>query len=153
MPASSHVKNAILNQLREKVQERLESAKEGIKSIIESRSNETKSSAGDKYETSRAMMQQEQDQLEQQISQAREQLLELSRINPELNQIKAETGSLVLTELGNYFISIGAGKVITEQLQVYTISIASPIGMALKGHKSGDVVEFGEKKFRIQSIQ
>ncbi|HRD37690.1 MAG TPA: 3-oxoacyl-ACP synthase, partial [Bacteroidia bacterium] len=62
--------------------EKVQSLKVALSQITESANNETKSSAGDKHETARAMMQLEQEKLSRQINEALQvqaELLALSR--------------------------------------------------------------------------
>jgi hypothetical protein len=51
-------------------------------------------------------------------------------------------GSLVHTNQGIYFLSIGFGKLELAEQSYYAISLASPIGQALKHAKVGDGVSF-----------
>ncbi len=118
----------------------------------EARDNDSKSSVGDKYETNRAMMQIELEKNNQQLAQYLKQKKELSDIN--VNKIfdKVEFGSLVLTNQGNYFISIGHGKVEIENELFYAISMASPIGQILINRIIGDIIQFQAKSFIIEGI-
>jgi len=64
------MKQLIHNQLLTDLDKRIKSAKEFIESAKESRDNDTKSSAGDKFETGREMMQMEIDKNETQLRKA-----------------------------------------------------------------------------------
>jgi len=61
-------------------------------------------------------------------------------------------GSLVTTDQGRYFIAIGLGAVEMEGETCYAISLASPIGQALKDKGVGDVIEFSGKRITIDAI-
>ena len=118
----------------------------------EAANNETKSSAGDKFETGREVMQQEID-------------LNLVRLN-ELNKLKAAIehilpsqkgsvvvpGSVVYTNNGNYYIAIGAGQLKLDGTNYYAISIASPIGAKLAGQIAGYEFTWNGKKFVIEKV-
>lgn len=76
---------------------------------------ETKSSAGDKYETGRAMMQLEIEKQSVQLAEAMKLKHVLSQINPEKTTETIQSGSLVFTDQGNFYISISAGKLIWKE--------------------------------------
>ena len=118
----------------------------------ESRDNDTKSSAGDKYETGRAMMQLEMDKNEAQKSKILNLKRELSRINVQKEYSKAEFGSLIASNQGNYFISVGIGKMELANKIYYSVSLVSPIGKLLHNKKVGDKFLFQKKEFVINSI-
>jgi transcription elongation GreA/GreB family factor len=37
-------------------------------------------------------------------------------------------------------------------LSIQAISLQSPLGMALKGHKEGDTIAFNQKKYTIEAL-
>ena len=113
---------------------------------------ETKSSAGDKYETSRSMINLEKEKIE-------ENLLELIRKKQAINQIdpknitqKVKVGSLVTTAAGTFLISTSLGKVTIEGKDVFAISPISPIAQVMLDLTSGDGFEFNGKKDSILSL-
>ena len=131
------------------LEQKIKIAKESISCIQEARNNETKSSAGDKYETSRAMMQAELDKqniLLQQFIQQKNVFLKIQKTKP---SEKIDFGSWVETNQGNYLIAIGIGKV----RDAFVISLASPLGMALKGQRIGDKTSFQNKEYKINIIK
>src|SRR6184192_1146493 len=91
------------------VKARIETAKEAIDDAQQSASEETKSSAGDKYETGREMMQQETDRNQAQLNEANKLLIALNQISADIVSATAVTGSLVVTDNGNFYIAISAG--------------------------------------------
>lgn len=133
--------------------ERIEGIRSELASIEESRDNETKSSAGDKYETGRAMMQMEEEKSRMQLGKTNQLRLELTEIDPEERHEKISKGSLVITDGGKYFISIGLGKVKLAEDIFYCISTASPIGIQLRGKSIGDEVTYGGRSIKIIEIQ
>ena len=66
------------------------------------------------------------------------------------NQV--EFGSLVYTNSGNYFISIGIGKVELNDFTCYAISLASPVGKILEGNIVGNSLSFQGKEINIIEI-
>jgi len=134
------------------VEERISAIKTELASIEESRNNETKSSAGDKYETGRAMMQMEEEKSRMQLGKTNQLRLELQEIDLEEKHKSIKFGSLVITDTGKYFISIGLGKVKMNDEVFYCISTASPIGIQLRGKTAGENFSFGGRTIQIESI-
>lgn len=149
---NEETKLLILNKLQEIINEKLEVANSAIKLAKEARNNDTKSSAGDKFETGRAMMQIEIENSTVQLSKALFNKTELSKINIKQTYDKAEFGSLVITNQGSYFISIGIGKLEIANKPYFCISLASPIGKLLHNKKIGDKSNFLNKDFIIEDI-
>jgi len=126
----------------------LEEARREYVLAKESRDSDTKSSAGDKFETGREMMQREMDKLSALVDNTLYSLSKLDRLaNLPATSVITE-GSLVETNQETYYISIGYGKTDT----VYAISIESPLGVELKGKRIGDHVEMRGRKITIKSI-
>jgi len=78
---------------------------------------------------------------------------ELQQINIQQTSDKVILGSLVRTTRGNYFLSIGLGKLLLQEETYYAISTAAPIGQLLLGGQVGDSLSFQEKSFSIQAIE
>ena len=64
----------------------------------------------------------------------------------------ADVGSLVKTDKGYFFISIGWGRIQIQDENYFVISIASPIGRLLKDTKKGDSVQFRNMSYDILSV-
>lgn len=100
--------------------------------------NETKSSMGDKYETTREMLQQDINMNLDRLNKAKADEAALMSINPELSSPVVVPGSLVECSNGNFYIAISAGHFIIAGTKYYAVSLSSPIGSQLKGKQSGD---------------
>lgn len=146
------IKERLFKACEEDTEKRIKSIQEFLKSIEESRNNETKSSAGDKYETGRSMMQIEEENNRNQLFQAIQVRQELMKIDPMKISKTVETGSLVETNKGNYYISIGVGKIRLDNKVYYCVSNHSPIGMKMLGKETGDEIEFNGAKIKIGKI-
>ena len=118
----------------------------------ESRDSDTKSSAGDKFETGREMMQSEMNKISASIDQYKNQLYLLVKIDLNLSYQVGDLGCLINTDQTNYFLSIGLGKVEINGENIMVISLDSPIGQLLKGKRAGDTVEFRGKTLKINQI-
>jgi transcription elongation GreA/GreB family factor len=146
------LKSLILNRLIKAIDEKAVIVKNEIQIAIESRNNETKSNVGDKYETTREMMQFEIEKNRIQLNNYELLKNEILKINPQKKFSKAEFGSLVFTAENTYFISIGLGKIEIENEAVYCISLISPIGKLLQNKKAGEMINFQGKATAITNI-
>lgn len=127
-----------------------------IKQIIaearEAAANETKSSAGDKYETTREMMQQEVDHSLARLHELEKHKAALLHIDPTQHSSTVRAGSVVYTSNGNFYICISAGQLQINNYNYYAISAASPIGSRLMGKGIGHLFLLNEKEFLIKDI-
>lgn len=146
------MKKQVVQALNDELEERLKLSTQAYNDALESRNNDTKSSAGDKYETSRAMMQQEMDNAEISIHQAKLFKNELSRLPLEENSEVVISGSLVETNLGIYFLGLSLGKVVVNNQVVYAVSTASPLGKLLLNGKVGDAINLNNTQQKILRI-
>ena len=149
---TNKTKQLIYSKIQQLLDDKIETLKEEIESTKEARNNDTKSSAGDKYETGREMMQIELDKNEAQLNKTVKLKSELSKINILKEYNKVEFGSLVVTNQGTYFISIGIGKVDINNENYYSISLASPIGKLLLNKEIGNKIKFQNREFKILNI-
>ena len=145
-------KATVVAHLNRLLDQRIRSLKDELANTLEARNSDTKSSAGDKHEVGRAMVQQELDQLEAQLSKMHAMQQELARVSLERVYDQVAFGSLVSTDQGNYFIAIGAGPLELAGETCYAISLASPIGQALKDKHVRDVVAFNGRSITITAI-
>lgn len=144
-------KKALIQELRLRLNAKLNQLQETKANLIESRDSDTKSSAGDKYETGVEMIQQELERTQGQIDQVERQKDFLNRISMTPNTIIGE-GSLVITDKAKYLIGIPYGELKLETGNVYCISSASPIGELLTGAQKDDAISFREQKFTVTEI-
>ena len=149
----SKLKEELVNKLQQIITERLLNAKQAMDSAADSRDNETKSSVGDKYETGRAMMQEEYDRNKVSYLKAKQLEGTLKEIKFNTNNSHVEPGSLVHTSLGVYFISIGIGKIHLGTDTIFCLSAESPLGKMLLNKKTGYELRFMNKSYLIQKIE
>jgi len=147
------VKIELLKQCRGFVNKRLQTVEEIIKSNQKALSSETKSSAGDKHETGRAMFQLEMEKAGQQLAGIVLMKTILSKIDISKTTKKAHLGSVIYTTSANYFLSISAGKLVIDDVIFFAISVSSPIGKQLLGKKVNDDFTFNGKKITILKLE
>jgi transcription elongation GreA/GreB family factor len=146
------LKKELYKQCLNYVQKRMEAAQLAIEEAQKASNDDTKSSAGDKYETGRAMMQQETDRNVIQLNETNKLKVALNQLNYLVVSDTAETGSLVITNNGNFFIAISAGVLMVNSETYFAISPASPVGLRLKGQKIGYEFDLNNKHYQIKKI-
>ena len=134
------------------VENKLVSIQKAILEIQEALTTETKSSAGDKHETGRAMLQLEREKIGQQLAETQKLKEILSKIDSSKVSHKVSLGSIVYTTQNRYFMAISAGKLQLEGEEFYAISASTPIAQLLLGKTVGDAVTFRTETLAIIQI-
>ena len=147
-----NIKQELQEFCQEYVKDRTVRIQKSISDIQESLASETKSSAGDKHETGRAMLQLDREKLGQQLLEVERMAIILSRVSISMKTNAVLLGSLVKTSKRDYFLAISAGAYEGDAEPIYCISRATPIGKLLLGKSIGDVVDFDGEKIRIAQI-
>lgn len=148
------VKEVLLKLCNESIDQRINNINSMITSVVEARNSEIKSSAGDKHETGRAMMQLEEEKSYSLLTDAKRLKAILSQVTITNNQTKkVGLSSLITTNQGNYFIAVGIGKLLIGQSTYYCISVDSPLGRVLFGKPEGDKIFFNEKTIVLELVE
>ncbi|APU09995.1 3-oxoacyl-ACP synthase [Cellulophaga lytica] len=145
-------KEELLEFCRNFINNRVSRIQSNITGIQDSLASETKSSAGDKHETGRAMLQLEREKLGVQLLEAEKMQQLLSKVTATKNATAIGLGSLVYTEKNNYFLSISAGEYVNTNHKVYCISANTPIGKLLLGKSAGDSFVFNGTTIKITQV-
>jgi hypothetical protein len=135
------------------INEKILSLKKILDELSDSAKNETKSTAGDKHETSLAMLQIEQENTRKKYIDATEQKLQLEKIDIAQYTGKIIKGSLIKTNHGFLFLSIASGKIIIDNLEIIALSPQSPLGNKLLGLQKNDTVEMNRLQYIILNIE
>lgn len=146
------IKERLLEYCRTYVQQRMDTAQRAIEVAQASAWEETKSSAGDKYETGRAMMQLEVEKNSIQLGEAKKLKPVLDQIQVNYKHTRITLGSLVMTDHGNFFIAISAGQCTLEEIVYLIISPVTPLGVKLMGLRQGDSFTFNQRSYLIQQV-
>lgn len=146
------LKEQLYNLCSEFIDNRLLTVNKTISDIQNSLQSETKSSAGDKHETGRAMLQLEREKAGHQLSEIEKQKQILQKINIAPKHQKVILGSVVKTSKSNYFIAISAGEIEGENSKFYAISAETPIAKLLWSKSVGDTIQFRDSAFNILEI-
>lgn len=134
------------------VADRLSTISYNMNALMDAKGSETKSSAGDKYETGMAMIQNQEELYSRQ--QVDTQLIynSLLKIDPTKVCEQVENGALVLVPGGIFYICAGMGKLVVQDTSYFAISLNSPMGAALKFKKAGEFYTYNEKNVPINDI-
>ena len=141
-----HIKQLLYKACQNFISKKSKTVNETISSNKKALLSETKSSAGDKHETGRAMLQLEMEKASQQLSVIIEMKEVLSKIKIEKPSNISCLGSLIFTNKASYFLAISAGKITINSTDYFAISASSPIGKQLIGKKVGNVIAFNQAK-------
>ena len=152
MMKKNKLKQQLFDKCSDYVETRFSTVQSSIEEIQESLTSETKSSAGDKHETGRAMLQLEREKAGQQLAEIENVKNALAQINIEKISETVILGSLVYTSQFNYFIAISAGLITVDSETFYAISPQTPMGQLLLGKRAGDSFIFREQVIVVKEI-
>lgn len=116
--------------------------------------NETKSTAGDKYETARAMLHMEQEKIAAQmiILQQHKATVESLSANQTNTSDTIQLGHLVLTDRGYFIIAASVGKIFVDNLTVFAISAEALLGKLMLGQKAGAQIAVNKTTYTLLSF-
>lgn len=147
-----NIKSSLYQLCLNFIKERIKTAEIALKQAREASNDDTKSSAGDKFEISREMMQQDIDRNKRLLIDAEENQSVLNSLKDAPFSNIARNGSLVYTNNGNFYLSISAGQLHLDKEIFFAISAVSPIGKLLLGKQKDDKFEFNGKKYHIKEV-
>ncbi|MFZ1809051.1 MAG: 3-oxoacyl-ACP synthase [Cyclobacteriaceae bacterium] len=146
------IKQQLYKYCQQWVDNKITMAKNEINAAQASANEETKSSAGDKYETARAMAQLEIEKSTSQLSEAGKLKRLLGEFSGESETSKAQLGSLIQTNNGWFYISLSAGKVILDDVTYICLSPVSPLGAKMMNLVTGDQFNFNKLDYIILEV-
>lgn len=145
-------KSKILETCYSILDRKIDITQQAIHQAQESANNETKSSAGDKYETGRAMSQNERDMNARHLVELLQMKKILLSIDPQKEIKSVEVGAIIKTAQGIYFISVALGKIDTGDSSIFAISAISPIAQNMLGKHEGESFNWSGKQQIIEQI-
>lgn len=148
------LKKEVLEIALKRTQERIDMIESALETAQDSSNDDTKSSAGDKYETSREMIQQDINRYQKQLLEANKDLQQLISIESTGDDKPkfVRLGSLVQTNTGLFLIATSIGALKFRDNNIFVISPASPIGQLLIGKEIGDSFTFNKTTQQITAI-
>lgn len=134
------------------LQGRIAESQKAMEGFQNAANNETKSTAGDKHETSRAMMQADRDKVAVQLGNLLKMKLLLQKLNPSISLEHVGLGSFVNTDKGSFYLAIPLGNVNVEENEIIVISAASPVARAMMGKSKGEQFEMNGVRRIIKEV-
>jgi transcription elongation GreA/GreB family factor len=145
-------KEDIVIACRSLLTERIEMYKNNLELLKESGEDEAKSSAGDKFETAREMLRQDEEKLEMQLVQLEKYQSDMSVLAKKSLSPTIGRGSVAITDQGTYYIAAPLGKVSFNQQVFFAISADSPMGSALLAKKAGERINVNGREINILEV-
>ncbi|WP_255075880.1 3-oxoacyl-ACP synthase [Lacihabitans sp. CCS-44] len=145
-------KENIITTAQNLLQSKLIELEKAIFNVQNAANEESKSSMGDKYETGRAMAQNDRAMLENQKNELLKDISTFENINFEQETEFVKNGSLVHTSIGYILVSVSLGKIVDDGVSAMLISSASPLGTELSGKKVKDTVTMNGRPIQILGI-
>ena len=134
------------------IEDQIARANSAMANAQQDSNQQTKSSAGDKYETGRAMAQLDKERHAQALSIALQTKQRLLKINPRMETDVVSDGSIVYTNIGRFFLCVGMGTFFAGKENYTLISSESPIGQTLLHLEEGEDVLFRGRLIHIERI-
>jgi len=135
-------KSAVIDELDRQLLRKLSYLTTNLKQAIVSRNSDTKSSAGDKFETSREMAQIEIHKIETEISKTQQFITDL----------ESKAIQFIITDKGTFLISIPFGKLMVSGTEVFCISNSAPITKQLVNTEISAIFEYRGVTYNILDI-
>jgi transcription elongation GreA/GreB family factor len=145
-------KKKVFDRYMSLLDDKIRSLENILRELEEGAQNDNKSSAGDKHETARAMMQLEQEKISKQLAEAILQRAALEKLGNTSGRV-IKPGSLIRTNKGVLYLGISPAKIYTEEINVFVMSSLSPLGQKLLGLKAGDKAEMNGSIYEIESVE
>tara|TARA_B100001059_G_scaffold27237_1_gene22038 strand:+ start:4173 stop:4628 length:456 start_codon:yes stop_codon:yes gene_type:complete len=148
-----NLKDLLFNHCENHINTKLKNYLKIDQELFKSLNEETKSSAGDKHETTRAMIQIEREKNSKRIKEienSKKQLIVIKSV--QLDNLKVSPGSIIFTSNNNYFISISSKIYSSDTNKIYCVSTNTPIAKSYLGKKIGDIVTFNNIESKIEKI-
>ena len=134
------------------IEQRMDATKLAMQYAQEAANSEEKSSAGDKYETARAMSQLEKEMHSKQLAEIIKELAVLHSIDVGKVCNVGEPGVFVECQRVSFFIVAGLGKQIVDGQVIYFLSPNAPLAKALYNKKKGDHFVFNRIETQIADL-
>lgn len=143
-------KTPLVNTVKERLAQKAQKLNELIAQTREA-NLETKSSMGDKYETSREMVAQEIRNLQRQLSEVQNQRDALVKLNSAPSK-SVELGALVETGAGLFYVSAPVGQLNLDGRTIMTVSPEAPLIKAMQGCTPGGTFSINNRLETLVAI-
>ena len=151
---SLSIRERVVAALEAAMKEGLERAQAGFQELQGSLEGESKSTAGDKHETGRAMVQMEMEQAALRLSRVEGMVRQWQSLAPARGRKEVRPGSVVCTDHGGFVIGVARGAFDVPELGLWrAISADAPLAQALQARGPDSAVEFRGKQWNISSVE
>jgi transcription elongation GreA/GreB family factor len=131
----------------------LAEARSAMEELSSSLGKETKSTAGDKHETGRAMVQREMEQAGERLARCEAFQAMAIRLDLDRARVQVGPGAIVVSGQARLLIGVGLGPFEVPGLgRFQAISADAPIAEVLAGAAEGEVREFRGQPWTIESL-
>ena len=128
-------------------------ARTAFEELQTSLEGESKSTAGDKHETGRAMVQMEMEQAAARLSRVEGMMRQWHALEPLLGREQVRPGAIVSTDQGGFILGVAWGKFEGPGDATWrAISSDAPLAQAMQSLGPGDTVEFRGRMWHIISV-
>ena len=145
-------KKKIYNHCLQIVEEKITNAKEAVETARQAAVEEERSTAGDKYDTARAMSHINQNMFANQLNEVVKLKKTLTQIAIDQQHNKVASGALVKTSKDSYFIAVSIGRLKIDEQEIMVLSPLSPIGQLMLDKKSGDTFVFNGTTIEVHEV-
>ncbi|HEV3325592.1 MAG TPA: hypothetical protein VG052_08295 [Puia sp.] len=145
-------KNKLKNLGLDMLRQRIVTAQEAMNRAQEAANNEEKSSAGDKYETGRAMGQLQKEMHGRQLAEYAKEVKALQSIFTDSLCDQGGPGAFVRAAGIAFFVSAGLGRQEVERLTILFVSPLAPLARSLQNKKTGDSILFNGVSLIIEDV-
>ena len=134
------------------IQQRINAALQAMQNAQAAANSEEKSSAGDKYETARAMSHLEKDMHARQLAANKNELAALLAVDNTTMHASVTAGSIICCGNFNFFIAAGLGKILFKNETVYLLSPNAPVAKSLLNKSAGNTFNFNNNAVIINEV-
>ena len=135
-------KSVVIAELNLQLTIKLSDLNDTLQQTIDSRNSDTKSSSGDKFETSREMAQIEIHKIE----------TEILKTQQFINDLLSKTTQLIITDKGIFLVAIPFGKLMLNDMTIFCISNSAPITKDLINTKIATQFNYGKVEYKVLNI-
>ncbi len=148
----SELKSKIITKLIVQLDEKLSHLNSHSKDLNDALNSETKSTAGDKHDTSRAMIHLEQEKIQHQFSALQHQRYQLLSYKNATSSDQIVAGTLIQTEQNTFLLGVGLGKQLLNGQLIYCIGAETTLAHQLLGKTVGDEFFFNGKTEKVVEV-
>lgn len=134
------------------ISSRIQAAGQQAHQAQEAANQEEKSSAGDKYETGRAMGHLQKDMHTRQQAEHARELATLHQVKADILYSTVTPGAFIQCPGIGFFIAAGLGKQQLHDQTILFLSPAAPLAKTLQHKKPGDTFIFGGQSLLIEDV-